>query len=105
MAPSRQRLDATALVEALASLPEWRMSSDGKAIERRFVFDDFVAAFAFMTEVALAAEKLDHHPDWSNVWNRVDLRLSTHDRGGVTEFDLTLAGACDRAAGRRRAVV
>lgn len=97
----RRRLEAAEIVAALATRPGWRMSEDAGAILRRYVFPDFAAAFAFMTEVALAAEKLDHHPDWSNAWTRVEVRLSTHDRGGVTGFDLALADACDRAAAGR----
>lgn len=97
----RRRLDAAELATALADLPHWRANAEATAIERRFTFADFRSAFAFMTEVALAAEAMDHHPDWSNVWTRVDIRLTTHDRGGVTAFDLALAGACDRAAAGR----
>jgi len=84
--------------EALGRLPDWRYDGEAKAIRRSFVFADFSEAFAFMTRVALAAEKLDHHPDWSNVWNRVDIALTTHDTGGVTRRDLTLARTIDRLA-------
>ncbi|MEA3038542.1 MAG: 4a-hydroxytetrahydrobiopterin dehydratase [Sphingomonadales bacterium] len=84
--------------EALGRLPEWRYDADAKAIRRSFVFADFSEAFAFMTRVALAAEKLDHHPDWSNVWNRVDIALTTHDSGGLTRRDLALARTIDRLA-------
>jgi len=78
----------------LESLPGWVFS--GGALRREFVFSDFPEAFGFMTRVAFAAEKLDHHPDWSNVWNRVTVALSTHDAGGVTELDFQLAGMMQR---------
>jgi 4a-hydroxytetrahydrobiopterin dehydratase len=84
--------------EALGRLPDWRYDGEAKAIRRSFVFADFSEAFAFMTRVALAAEKLDHHPDWSNVWNRVEIALTTHDTGGLTRRDLTLARTIDRLA-------
>jgi 4a-hydroxytetrahydrobiopterin dehydratase len=79
---------------ALAStLPDWTLEAD--ALARTFRFADFSAAFAFMTRVALLAEKADHHPEWSNVWNRVDVRLTTHDAGGLTARDVALARAID----------
>ena len=77
--------------EALAALPGWAFDAERNGIAKRFAFADFSAAYAFMTRVALAAEKADHHPDWSNVWNRVDILLSTHSAGGVTAKDLALA--------------
>lgn len=83
---------------ALARLPAWSLRADGLAIEREFRFADFSAAFAFMTRVALLAEKADHHPDWSNVWNRVSIALSTHDAGGLTQRDMALAEAIERVA-------
>ena len=83
---------------ALADLPLWRAAQDGDALVRRLRFADFNAAFGFMARVALAAEKLDHHPEWSNVYNRVDIRLTTHDVGGVTRLDVELAQFIDRAA-------
>lgn len=78
---------------ALAELPEWTLRSDGLAIERHFKFADFSAAFAFMTRVALLAEKADHHPEWGNVYNRVEIALTTHDAGGLSERDVALAKA------------
>jgi 4a-hydroxytetrahydrobiopterin dehydratase len=69
----------------------WTRSDDGSAIERRFVFRDFSEAFAFLTRVAMHAEKVDHHPEFTSVWNKVDFRLTSHDAGGVTERDLELA--------------
>src|SRR3954469_5720270 len=83
---------------ALTALPGWRYDAEARAIRRQFVFRDFSDAFAFMTRIALAAEKMDHHPDWSNVWNKVDVALSTHSAGGVTALDLALARICDAAA-------
>lgn len=76
---------------ALAELEGWQESADGKALIKSFRFKSFNAAFAFMTRAALAAEKMDHHPDWTNVYNRVDVRLSTHNAGGVTQLDIKLA--------------
>jgi len=85
--------------ERLAALPGWTLSADGRAISRQFAFADFRTAFAFMTQVALAAERADHHPEWSNVYNRVEIRLTTHDAGGLTERDFALAAVADAAAG------
>ena len=83
---------------ALARLPEWTLRSDGLAIERELRFADFGEAFAFMTRVALAAEKADHHPEWSNVWNRVTIVLTTHDAAGLSQRDIALAEAIDAIA-------
>lgn len=80
---------------ALADLACWTPGREGKAIERRFVFADFVEAFGFMTRVALLAEKADHHPEWSNVYNRVEIALTTHDAGGLSERDIALAKEID----------
>lgn len=77
--------------DALRALDGWSRDTEAKAIRRSFRFRDFSEAFAFMTRVALAAEKADHHPDWSNSWNRVDVALSTHSEGGVTRRDIDLA--------------
>ena len=81
----------TDIAAHLANLPGWQPDSKGPAIRKDFVFADFKAAFSFMTRVALEAEKMDHHPEWSNVYNKVSIRLTTHDSGGVTEKDLALA--------------
>ncbi len=78
----------------------WTRSADGKAIERSFRFKDFSEAFAFLTRVAVQAEKVDHHPEFTSVWNRLDFRLTSHDAGGVTERDVALAHAIDGLAGR-----
>jgi 4a-hydroxytetrahydrobiopterin dehydratase len=90
-----QTLDPHHLATALAGLPAWRHDASRRAIVRSFAFVDFAQAFAFMTELALAAEKRDHHPDWSNVYNRVEIALSTHDAGGITERDIALAKHAD----------
>ena len=79
------------------TLPHWTLHAD--AIERQFTFADFSAAFAFMVRVALLAETQNHHPTWSNTWNKVTIRLSTHDAGGLTTRDLALARAIDGVAG------
>ena len=83
---------------ALASLGAWGMVAGRDAITRSFQFKDFNAAFGFMTRAALVAEKLDHHPEWFNVYNKVDVTLSTHDAGGLTELDIKLAAALDTIA-------
>ena len=83
---------------AVAALSGWTLSDDGKAISRDVKCRDFTEAFAFMTRVALHAEKMDHHPEWSNVYNRVSIRLSTHDVGGLTDKDIALARKVDAAA-------
>jgi 4a-hydroxytetrahydrobiopterin dehydratase len=87
------------VAEALKALPAWRdPGSDRPAIRRALVFADFNTAFGFMTRVALLADKVDHHPEWSNVYNRVDILLTTHDAGGVTQRDLDMARFIDDAA-------
>jgi len=80
---------------ALAQLPGWSPRADGLAIVRDFRFADFSEAFAFMARVALAAEKADHHPEWSNVYNRVQITLTTHDAGGISKRDVAMALAID----------
>lgn len=82
----------------LNALDGWALEEGGKAIGKTFTFADFVEAFGFMSAAALTAEKMDHHPEWSNVYKRVTVRLTTHDSGGVTELDMTLAAAMDRLA-------
>jgi 4a-hydroxytetrahydrobiopterin dehydratase len=84
--------------EALSRLPGWAYDPEAAAIRRGLGFRDFSEAFAFMTRVALAAEKADHHPDWSNSWNRVDIALTTHSAGGVTRRDVELAARIDALA-------
>ncbi len=80
---------------ALASLNGWALDEPGKALRKQFTFDNFVQAFGFMAKVALLAEKADHHPEWSNVYNKVDIRLTTHDANGLTARDVLLAQAID----------
>jgi 4a-hydroxytetrahydrobiopterin dehydratase len=94
-----QKLDAEARKAIPARLPEWSPVDGRDAISRTFMFNDFNAAFGFMARVALAAEKMNHHPEWLNVWNRVAVTLSSHDAGGLTERDLKLAEIIDRIAG------
>lgn len=79
----------------LASLPNWTPDAAGKAIARELKFADFSEAWGFMNRVALLAESQNHHPNWSNVWNTVHISLSTHDAGGLTDKDITLARAID----------
>ncbi len=100
---SRQPLSNDEIARRLTgALSPWRLggSPGAPAIERQLAFPGFKEAFAFMSAVALVAERLNHHPEWSNVYNKVELRLSTHDAGGVTEFDLALAAAAEELAGR-----
>lgn len=92
------KLSAKARDAALAQHALWTLRDDGKAIGRRFVFADFGEAFAFMTRAALVAERLGHHPDWSNSYRTVDVSLTTHDAGGLTDLDFQLAAAMDRIA-------
>jgi 4a-hydroxytetrahydrobiopterin dehydratase len=95
---ARTLLDPHALDTALAGFPGWTKVKDGKAIAKTFRFKNFIEAWGFMTKVALAAEKLDHHPDWSNVYRTVEITLNTHDAGGVTQLDLMLAQQIEDAA-------
>lgn len=97
---AREPLDLAQIGDRLADLPEWVLSEDGAAITRRFSFRNFSEAFAFMTRAAMAAEKLDHHPEWSNVYKTVDVRLTTHDAGGLTELDFDLATRMNRFAAK-----
>ena len=90
--------------EMLTGLPGWTKLHARQAIGKSFKFADFRQAFAFMTEIALYAEKIDHHPEWTNVWNRVDIVLSTHSVGGLSPLDGKLAKAVEKAASRFSAV-
>src|ERR1700704_1767917 len=94
-----QKLSAEARKSALAKLPGWSAAKDRDAITRKFVFKDFNEAFGFMARAALVAEKLDHHPEWFNVYKTVEVTLSTHDAGGLTELDVKLAEAMNALAG------
>ena len=93
------RLDTAARALALESLEGWKDVEGRDAIFRKFTFANFNEAFGFMARVAMQAEKLDHHPEWSNVYKTVEVTLSTHDAGGVTELDVRLAEAMNRIAG------
>lgn len=93
------KLTETERDESLAALPDWTLSEDGSGISRAFKFGDFVEAFGFMGKVALLAEKADHHPEWSNVYNRVEIRLTTHDCDGLSKRDMALAKKIDRLLG------
>jgi 4a-hydroxytetrahydrobiopterin dehydratase len=94
-----QKLDQAARQDMAARLPGWQLVDGRDAIQKTFKFKDFSEAFGFMARAALVAEKMDHHPEWANVWNRVDVTLSTHSAGGLTELDVKLAEAMDRIAG------
>jgi 4a-hydroxytetrahydrobiopterin dehydratase len=93
-----KKLDTAARAAFLREFPEWREASGRDAIARLFQFKDFNQAFGFMARVALLAEKLDHHPEWFNVYNRIEVTLSTHDAGGVTDNDIALAKAMEEYA-------
>lgn len=90
-----EALSETQRAEALEGLPEWDYDEARDAITRSLVFADFVEAFGFMTQVALMAEKANHHPEWSNVYNRVEILLTTHDAGGLSPRDIDMAEAID----------
>jgi 4a-hydroxytetrahydrobiopterin dehydratase len=94
------KLDKQQALPLLATLPQWQFEEARGAITREFRFTDFAHAFAFMTQIALAAEKRDHHPDWSNVYNRVSITLTTHDAGGLTQRDIDLARLIDEVFAR-----
>jgi 4a-hydroxytetrahydrobiopterin dehydratase len=94
-----QKLTGEARSRALARLKGWSEVKGRDAISKKFVFADFNQAFGFMTRAALVAEKLDHHPEWSNVYKNVEVTLSTHDAGGLTDRDVELAEAMDKLAG------
>lgn len=94
-----QKLDTQSIENELAKLSGWTLREDGKAMLKTFKFKNFSEAFGFMTQCALAAEKLDHHPEWFNVYSRVEVTLSTHDSEGLTELDFKLAHLMDKAGG------
>ena len=89
------RLSAQHVSNALRKLPQWKLSPDGLKLHRTLKFQDFNQAFGFMTRVALYADKNDHHPEWFNVYNQIDIDLSTHDVGGISERDVSLAEFID----------
>lgn len=85
------QLSEDKILESLKKISGWHLSSDKKSIQKSYKFKDFNAAFGFMTRIALQAEKTDHHPEWFNVYNRVDITLTTHDAGGISERDIEMA--------------
>jgi 4a-hydroxytetrahydrobiopterin dehydratase len=93
-------LSDTEIAAALSALPGWGKVAGRSAIAKKFQFADFNAAWGFMCRVALVAEKQDHHPEWFNVWNRVEITLSTHDAGGLSARDVKLAEAIEKLAAR-----
>jgi 4a-hydroxytetrahydrobiopterin dehydratase len=93
---SVSKLDDQARALALKELPHWEYDSEAQGIRRTVTFTDFAEAFGFMTRVAIVAEKADHHPEWFNVYNRVEVLLTTHDAGGLSKRDIDLAKAIDR---------
>ncbi len=96
---AREKLGRQAVLEAMKEVDGWSLAEDGLSIHRTFTFRNFSEAFAFMTRSALAAEKLDHHPDWSNVYKTVTVKLNTHDAGGLTALDFELAKRMNRYGG------
>ena len=92
-----RKLTATEAALELGALPDWTLSNNGEAITRQFVLRDFMQAFAFMTQIAIAAEKYNHHPEWSNVYNRVTITWTTHDVDGLSSNDIDMAQRCDQA--------
>lgn len=94
------KLDADQRMKALSELKGWAHDSKRDAITKTFTFRNFVEAFGFMTQSALVAERMDHHPEWSNVYKTVNVLLTTHDAGGLTQRDVNLARAMDEAASR-----
>jgi len=94
-----EKLTTDAVKIAMNEVDGWSMVDGREAIHKTFTFKNFVQAFGFMTQSAIIAEKIDHHPEWFNVYNRVDVTLTTHDAGGVTHKDVTLAEAMEKAAG------
>ncbi|PDT13282.1 4a-hydroxytetrahydrobiopterin dehydratase [Rhizobium sp. M1] len=96
-----EKLERAAVEAQLAGLSGWALNDAASSISKTFKFSNFIEAFGFMTEAAITAEKLNHHPEWFNVYSRVDVTLNTHDAGGLTELDFKLAKAMEKAAARR----
>ncbi|NOX95157.1 MAG: 4a-hydroxytetrahydrobiopterin dehydratase [Alphaproteobacteria bacterium] len=94
-----EKLEVATRVAFFDAHPGWTELEDRDAVRKTFIFGDFVAAWGFMSRVALAAEKADHHPEWFNVYNKVEITLTTHDAGGLSERDVALAAIIDRLAG------
>jgi 4a-hydroxytetrahydrobiopterin dehydratase len=94
-----QKISRDDINTQLSTLPGWALATDKDALTKTFVFKDFNDAFGFMARCALLAEKMNHHPEWFNVWNKVEITLNTHDAGGVTELDIKMAGKMNGFAG------
>ena len=94
-----ERLTADNITAKIEKLLHWNVSPDGTSLSKLYTFADFSEAFGFMTRVAMKAEQLNHHPEWNNVWNKVEVTLTTHDAGGLTDLDFALAHAMDLIAG------
>ena len=92
------KLSVKTRTESLLKLRGWKKTRGRDSIEKEFIFKDFISAFSWMTNISLLAEKMDHHPEWFNVYNKVSVTLSTHDAGGITQLDIKLATAMDRSA-------
>lgn len=103
MPQAPELLDGPTLAQRLATLGPWQLLSDPPRLVRRFEHSDFAQAFGFMAEMAVVSERMNHHPEWFNVYHRVDVTLTTHDAGGVTERDIAWAAAADAAFARRQA--
>jgi 4a-hydroxytetrahydrobiopterin dehydratase len=97
---SRDRLTPSEIDTQLQALDGWTLAADGLSIVRGFKFGGFIQAFGFMSECAIYAEKIDHHPEWSNVYRKVEVKLTTHSAGGLTRLDFDLAAFMDKAASR-----
>ena len=96
----QERLERAAAEARMSELSGWALNDAASSISKTFKFSNFIEAFGFMTQAAITAEKLNHHPEWFNVYSRVDVTLNTHDAGGLTELDFKLARAMDKAAAR-----
>jgi len=92
----RKKLTVSEVNKSLGKLQDWEKSKGRDSIEKEFIFKDFQIAFDWMTEIALVAEKMDHHPEWLNVYNKINVTLSTHDSNGITQLDVDLAKEMDR---------
>jgi 4a-hydroxytetrahydrobiopterin dehydratase len=99
------KLNESQLNEMLAAQAGWSLNADGKKVQANLEFDCFSSAWGFLSEIAIEAEKLDHHPEWSNVYNKVQIILTTHDTGGLSSLDLQLARVIDRALACRPHIV
>ena len=93
-----EKLESKERNKILKTLKDWKKPRGRDSIEKNYIFKDFTSAFSWMTRIALIAEKMDHHPEWFNVYNRVNVTLSTHDAGGITELDIKLAKEMDKTA-------